>query len=152
MDTAIQKATELGVTSICPLSSARSGNRLKPAVLEKKLQHWQGVIVSACEQSGLNQLPKLLSPKNVDEWAMHCEQQVKLVLHPNAEQAQNLPAQCQTVALAVGPEGGLDSQEIDTLCKAGFSPTQLGPRILRTETAPLAAISILQYLWGDFNP
>ncbi len=152
MDIAIQKATELGVSSIRPLASTRSGNKLKPAVVEKKMAHWQGVIISACEQSGLNTLPTLLNPTDIDTWAASCKQELKLVLYPNAGKSQKLPTTCTSVALAVGPEGGLDPQEIERLTQAGFLSTQLGPRVLRTETAPLAAISILQFLWGDFNP
>jgi 16S rRNA (uracil1498-N3)-methyltransferase len=152
MDYAIQKATELGVTEIMPLSSERCELRLRGEErADKKLEHWRRVAISACEQCGRNRLPVIHEPQPLESWLAASASELRLVLAPTA--AQGLPGntRAQSVSLLVGPEGGLSAAEITTAEKAGFLPWQLGPRVLRTETAPVAALAVLQSLLGDFR-
>ncbi len=149
MDWIVQKATELGVSAITPLLTERCEVKLQGERLAKRLQHWRGVSVSACEQSGLNVLPELHKPANSTAWAMQNSADMKLVLHPDAGQSLGLDNAPQSALLAVGPEGGFTNQEVQQLATADFTALRLGERVLRTETAPLAALSILQYRWGD---
>ncbi|GAB3369349.1 16S rRNA (uracil(1498)-N(3))-methyltransferase [Spongiibacter taiwanensis] len=150
MDLVIQKATELGVSRISPLTSERVDVKLSGERLEKKAQHWQQVMISACEQSGRNRLVELAPLQPLDQWRDNLRSERKLVLHPTA--AQRLGGDSPgpaSVALLIGPEGGLTDDEVQACLNQGFAGLQLGPRVLRTETAPLAAISILQFCWGD---
>ena len=117
---------------------------------DKKWQHWQQVMISACEQSGRSQLVDLLAPQPLDQWLSDCKADCKLVLSPHHADAHNSSAP-GSISLLVGPEGGLSEQEVTASLDKGFAPLRLGPRILRTETAPLAAISILQSRWGDMS-
>ena len=149
MDWVIQKATELGVASIQPLFSERSEVKLAGDRLEKKKAHWHQVIVSACEQCGRNQLPALGGADRLQAWLERCDADLRLVLHHRAQPAPERPDTPADVALLIGPEGGLSPLEIDAATAAGFTALALGPRIMRTETAPLAAIAILQARWGD---
>lgn len=150
MDFVVQKATELGVTEISLLNSERSEVKLKGDRQQKRLTHWQRVAISACEQCGSNLIPKIHAPVNLSEWLALRDEAVKLILQPGTDQPfeQEKPA---NVALLVGPEGGFSKNEVHTANLEGFSSISLGPRILRTETAPLAAISILQHHWGDLG-
>lgn len=151
MDWVVQKATELGVSSIAPLLSERTEVRLSGERGAKKWQHWQQIATSACEQCGRNRLPQVLPPQPLAQWLQGVEADTRLVLHHtagNADPGSSIPA---SVALLVGPEGGLSPAEISAAEQAGFSSLQLGPRVLRTETAPLAAIAILQARWGDMG-
>ena len=152
MDMVIQKATELGVTAITPLYTERTEVKLKGDRTEKKLRHWQQIAASACEQCYRNCLPEISAPVSLSEWIEQIEAEKKLVLHHRSQQtlSQLQEQQPASVALLIGPEGGLDEQEINLAEKEGFSGLKLGPRVLRTETAPLTAISVLQTLWGDF--
>lgn len=151
MDYAIQKATELGVNRITPLATERSVVALSGERSEKKWDHWHAVIVSACEQSGRNDLPQLGKPQGLTEWCDRVEAQTKFVLSPTATVSfRQHKAPIGSVALAIGPEGGLSDTEVAQTQRFGFTPTQLGPRILRVETATVAAIGALQTLWGDF--
>lgn len=150
MDYSIQKAVELGVIDITPIFSQRSEMKLKGDRLEKKMQHWEGVIIAACEQCGRNKLPKLHPPKTVQQWGDELSCDLKLVLHHRAVTDLNSFNQPQSTALLIGPEGGLTDIEIDAAEHSGFSSVLFGPRILRTETAALCAISVLQAKWGDF--
>lgn len=150
MDYSIQKAVELGVLDITPIFSERSEVRLKGERLEKKMNHWEGVIIAACEQCGRNTLPKLHLPQTVQDWSSATECNLKLVLHHRAVTDLNSFEQPQSTALLIGPEGGLTDIEIDAAEKSGFRSVLFGPRILRTETAALCAISVLQAKWGDF--
>jgi 16S rRNA (uracil1498-N3)-methyltransferase len=148
-DWVIQKATELGVTSIAPLITERTEVRLKADRIDKKQQHWRQVIISACEQSGRNRPPELQTVVNLGSWLPQVTAQRKFVLHhrdTSAAESHNTPS---SVALLIGPEGGLSAEEITAAGKAGFEALTLGPRIMRTETAPLAALAILQAKWGD---
>jgi len=150
MDYSIQKATELGVTRIIPLDTERSTVALSGDRSEKKWEHWHGVIVSACEQCGRNRLPELAKPTDFDVWVSQVTAQSKYVLSPTATRSfRQHAAPTDLVSLAIGPEGGLTDGEIRLAERFGFSPTRLGPRILRAETAAVAALCALQTLWGD---
>jgi 16S rRNA (uracil1498-N3)-methyltransferase len=151
MDWVVQKATELGVSSISPLFSERTEVRLKGERGDKKMRHWQQIAVSACEQCGRNQLPQIRPLQALEDWARAVEAQLKLVLHPVADPVAAPAIAPDSIALLVGPEGGLSPAEVSTAEQAGFHSLQLGPRVLRTETAPLAAIAILQARWGDMS-
>ena len=151
MDTIVQKATELGVTRILPVSSERTELRLKGERAEKKLTHWRNVAISACEQCGRNTLPELELPQDLDSAlgeASRWESALKLILHP-AQTNPPVPDSCAELVLLVGPEGGFSDAEVDRAAASGFQPFSLGPRVLRTETAPLAAIALAQARWGD---
>ena len=152
MDFTIQKAVELGVNTIVPLFSERCGVKLKQDRLDKKVEHWRGVIISACEQSGRNKIPELLEPQSVETWVQNHLAELKLVLSPSAEHSLNtLPAPATGVTLLIGPEGGLSDSEIAFAITNGFTGIRLGPRILRTETAGLTALSAIQSKWGDLG-
>jgi len=149
MDYVLQKSVELGVSSITPLITMRSEVKLDQDRLEKRLQHWEGIIIHACEQSGRTQIPVLHPPQKLKDWKPDSE--LKLILNPhNGKSLKELPDFISSVTLLIGSEGGLDDQEIQESEKKGFLPLKLGPRVLRTETASLAVISAIQYHWGDF--
>ena len=149
MDYAVQKATELGVTRIVPLFSERCEVKLSSERQDKRQQHWQQVAISACEQSGRSRVPEIAQPQPLSQWLTQCHSALKLVLHPDAAMPLAQRQAPASVALLIGPEGGLGDQEIAQARAAGFDSLQLGPRVLRTETAPVAALAVLQYLWGD---
>jgi len=152
MDWVIQKATELGVTEISPLQSERVEVRLHGEREEKKLAHWRAVAISACEQCARNRIPVINDVRPLFNWIENIQVDAKFVLHHRSVavlDAQN--AAPKSVALLIGPEGGLSEAEIGTAEQRGFQPLRLGPRVLRTETAPLAALSVLQFLWGDLR-
>lgn len=152
MDYAIQKAVELGVGAITPLFTRYSMIKLNAQRQDKRRQHWQGIIVSACEQCGRNQLPLLHPAKQPEEWldSLHTEQ--KLLLDPTAAQPLGaLSASPRSTALYIGPEGGLSEEEIASARQKGFSAIRLGPRVLRTETAVVAALTAVQVVWGDLH-
>lgn len=151
MDFTIQKATELGVTDITPLTSERCDVRLKGDRMEKKLEHWQKVAISACEQSGRNTVPVVHPPKSLSDWSSGIEADRKLLLHPHNQKPLVSDQYPESIALLVGPEGGFSDIEVTQCQEAGFDGLLLGPRILRTETAALTALSVLQYVWGDFR-
>lgn len=158
MDWVIQKATEAGVTEITPLYTERTEVKLKGDRTEKKVRHWQQISISACEQSYRTHIPTLHSPVSIESWCSSIQAEKKLVLHHRSDQtikelkdnsvANGGPLK---VALLIGPEGGLTEQEIKQAEDAQFSALTLGPRVLRTETAPVIAIGILQSLWGDYQ-
>ncbi len=150
MDFTIQKATELGITDITPLWSERCDVRLKGERLEKKMAHWNKVAISACEQSGRNRIPTIHPALNYDEWARSVESDAKLVLHTRDQKNLRNIEVPKSVALLVGPEGGITDLEVEFCIQQGFTGLTLGPRILRTETAALAALSVFQFQWGDF--
>ncbi len=152
MDYTIQKAVELGVSEIVPLFSERCGVKLNQERLDKRLKHWQGVIISACEQSGRNHIPLLHEAITLSDWQQQLNASIKLVLAPSANNSlTTLQKPEQDAALLIGPEGGLSDAEINSSIEHGFVGIRLGPRILRTETAGLAALSIIQQQWGDLN-
>jgi 16S rRNA (uracil1498-N3)-methyltransferase len=152
MDWIVQKATELGVNQITPLFSERCEVKLSGERLEKRLSHWQQVAISACEQSQRNRVPNINPAVSLQEWLSLCDAKLKLVLHHRTDQRLGTMANGEdSIGLLVGPEGGLSQAEIDRALDNNFQALALGPRVLRTETAPLAAISILQSLWGDMG-
>ena len=149
-DYALQKATELGVSAITPLTSERCDLKLKADRQEKKMQHWQGVLASACEQCGQDRLPELGEVQSLENWVANQHSALKLVLHTSAEKPTFPEASPETVSFLIGPEGGLTEQEVTAATKAGFQSWQLGPRVLRTETAPVVMLALLQQRWGDY--
>lgn len=152
MDFAIQKAVELGVTRIQPLFTKRSMVQLKGERLARRMEHWRSVIISACEQSGRCRLPMLGDAANLLAGLDDSRTDRKLVLYHRGEIGLHgmAPPQCG-VDLLIGPEGGLDPTEIDLARRHGYIPVRLGPRVMRTETAPIAALAAIQALWGDFR-
>ena len=149
MDWAIQKATELGVTEITPIFSERCEVRLKDERADKRLLHWRQVAISACEQCGRSRVPVIHPPVLLADWLKQTQAELKLVLHPVAEPWVS-HAKPATLAFLIGPEGGLSDTEVDQAKGAGFHAARLGPRVLRTETAPVVALAVAQQLWGDF--
>lgn len=151
MDYAIRKAVEMGVTEITPLFSERCEVKLNSERQQKKNQHWEKLVISACEQCERNLLPRINPPCTIDSWVRSRNERLKLVLHHHSKHSLATQVQPDAVALLVGPEGGLSDSEVMMAEKYDFSPVALGSRVLRTETAPVAAIAVLQYLWGDWN-
>ena len=154
MDTSIQKAVELGVTAIQPIFTERCDVKLDADKLEKRRDQWQAIVINACEQSGRTVVPKILPIQTYQAWLESIEDSTPfgLVLDPYAEHnLQNVqpPETDQTIYLLIGPEGGLTEQEVEQASSQGLTPIQLGPRILRTETAGPAILAGLQLLWGD---
>ena len=149
MDWAIQKATELGVNQITPIISERCEVRLKDERAEKRQAHWQQIAISACEQCGRSTVPVIHPPQLLSDWLKGNEAELKLVLHPVAEPLVS-HAKPASLAFLIGPEGGLSDAEVSQAQAAGFHAARLGPRVLRTETAPVVALAVAQQLWGDF--
>lgn len=151
MDYAVQKAVELGVAGITPILTERSVIKLSGERLEQRLSHWQGVVVSACEQCGRNRIPEVKPPLALDAWLETAGQQsLKVVLSPGAGQGfSDIERRHDSVALLIGPEGGLSDAELAVARASEFVAISLGPRTLRTETAVVAALSALQSRWGD---
>jgi 16S rRNA (uracil1498-N3)-methyltransferase len=149
-DFVLQKATELGITKISPLITERSEVKLNAERLEKKMASWQQIIIAACEQCQLNIIPSLAAPQKLEAWLESCESDLKLVLHHRSDAKLADMSKPKNLALLIGPEGGLSAEEIQQAQTAGCRALTLGPRVLRTETAPIAALSLAQYLWGDF--
>lgn len=151
MDWIIEKAVELGVTAVQPLAARRCVVRLSAERAQKKLEHWQGVIVAAAEQSGRNRLAALDGPVDFRDWLGAPATGPRLLMSPRAtaslvEWARQ--AGPQPVTLLVGPEGGFTDEEEDAAVRAGATMVSMGPRVLRTETAALAAVAMLNGLWG----
>lgn len=152
MDFTIQKAVELGVGTIVPVDSRRSVIRLSGERAGKRVAHWQGVAAAACEQCGRNRVPLVAPLEKLENWlARPAGDSLRLMLAPGAELALTELAPAKNVQLLVGAEGGLDPQEVIAAQQAGFRAVRLGPRVLRTETAALAALAAMQALWGDFR-
>jgi 16S rRNA (uracil1498-N3)-methyltransferase len=151
MDFAIQKSVELGVTRITPLVTEHCVVRLDESRVSNRLLHWQKVVRSACEQCGRNRVPEVGEPVLLEEW-IGVQEGVRLFFDPEGTMSLSaLPPPAGTVALLSGPEGGFAKSERVLVREAGFVPISLGPRILRTETAVLAALAALQALWGDWR-
>ncbi len=166
MDFILQKSVELGVSAIQPLQTERSVVKLQGERKEKRAQHWQNMVNAACEQCGRNAIPQVLPIMDLTSWlgqmasiAQSAESNeadpglphLRVMLSPRAELTlRTLPVPAGAIHLAVGPEGGFSSQEETALLQCGYIAARLGPRILRTETAGLAAIASIQTLWGDF--
>lgn len=151
MDFALQKAVELGVDQINPIISTRTVVQLKDERAHRKHLHWEKIVHSACEQCGRNFVPQVTQAQGFDAWTKN-KQGCKLILDPRSEQSlQQLECTTESVILLSGPEGGFTEEERLKAINAGFQPIRLGPRILRTETAALAAIAAIQTLWGDLG-
>ncbi|NVM76417.1 16S rRNA (uracil1498-N3)-methyltransferase [Duganella sp. SG902] len=151
MDWIIEKAIELGVSGFQPLATQRCVVKLSAERAEKKLEHWRGIIVSASEQSGRNRLAQLAPPQDYKNWITQQDLHRRVILTPRAGQslaewARHQPP--QAVTLVVGPEGGLSDQEEELAIRHGALPLAMGPRILRTETAALAAVAMLSAAWN----
>jgi 16S rRNA (uracil1498-N3)-methyltransferase len=151
MDWVVQKGTELGVSELSPLLTERTEVKLGQERAIRKLDHWQRIAVSACEQCGRNRLPRINPPQALAQWLHATEARCRYVLHHRAAASPAPGGPPGSVALLVGPEGGLTDDEIATAEASGYRAIGLGPRILRTETAPLAALAILQARWGDMG-
>jgi 16S rRNA (uracil1498-N3)-methyltransferase len=153
MDFTIQKAVELGVTKIQPINSQRSVVKLSAERAEKRIEHWQNVAISACEQSGRAYVPQVLPPLSLETWLSqnpHTDT-TRILLNPvGAKRLTEIHQPGTSIELLIGAEGGLSNGEIELAISQQFQSIVLGPRILRTETAALTAISVMQSLWGDF--
>ncbi len=150
MDFAIQKATELGVCNICPLNTHHGEVRFKrSSQLENKMRHWREVAVHASEQCQRLDVPKLEAPVDFPVWLGQDKDQPRLLLDPGGEYSlSDIPVDGY-LTLATGPEGGFSEEEVELAQQEGFYPTAIGPRVLRAETAPLAALAVLQSRYGD---
>ena len=152
MDSCLQKATELGVKRIVPLICARSKYHLDEKRTQKKLQHWQQVIISACEQSGRCVIPELSAPQAPAQALHNCDASQRFFFDPEAQHSLPQSLTCDSrIAIAIGPESGFDHTEIEQAIEHGFTAVRFGPRILRTETAGPAAIAVIQAMWGDMG-
>ena len=152
MDFTLQKSVELGIGNIQPLASERSVVRLSGERAEKRVAHWQGVVIAACEQSGRNHVPEVAPISPLLDWLGSQDgSESRLMLSPTAEVGlRDLPKPIGNITLLIGPEGGLSPSEAEAAQRYGFTPVRLGARVLRTETAALAALAAMQTLWGDF--
>ncbi|VAW81096.1 16S rRNA (uracil(1498)-N(3))-methyltransferase, partial [hydrothermal vent metagenome] len=138
MDWVVQKSVELGVQTITPLWTQRSQVQLQGKRLDKRLSHWEGIIISACEQSGRVHLPSLHPANSLKKWTtVHNENETCLILDPTADQVLNDIEPMQQARVLIGPEGGFEDSEIEQAVESGFCRIKLGPRVLRTETAAL---------------
>ncbi len=152
MDFTIQKSVELGVNTITPLFSERCGVKLSGERLEKKIQQWQKIVIGACEQSGRSVIPQVRPAMSLEAWSAEQTDSLKLNLHPRAAHGiGGLTLPTPRVRLLIGPEGGLSETEISMTEQYAFTDVLLGPRVLRTETAALTAISSLQLRFGDLG-
>ncbi|WED42976.1 16S rRNA (uracil(1498)-N(3))-methyltransferase [Legionella cardiaca] len=150
MEIVIQKAVELGVTSITPLMTERSVVRLDEERMEKKRTQWQAIAVAACEQSGRNQVPKIEVTQTLNDYLSRNLTALKFVLHPEMTKSwRDYDFSTKDITLLIGPEGGFSEKEIQQILSYNFNPLSLGPRVLRTETAAIAALSVLQAVCGD---
>ena len=155
MDWTLEKAVELGVRTITPLQSARSQIRLDASRASRKLEHWRAIAEAACMQSGRDDIPDVQPVTSIASWLTTSSDALRLVLSPEAQTSLSTVARerlskDQPLQLLVGPESGLAESELDLAQQAGYIAVRLGPRVLRTETAGLAAIAALQALAGDF--
>jgi len=156
MDLTVQKAVELGVKRIVPVISRRSVVRLEGARAARRVEHWRGVVAAACEQCGRSHLPEVEALEGLERWLAQAPTRGvrRLMLAPDAVHTLDslpAPAAGERVELLIGAEGGLAPEEMRSAAQAGFVAIRLGPRILRTETAGLAALAAMQCLWGDFR-
>lgn len=152
MDWIVQKAVELGVSTIQPVAARRSVTRLSAERAQRRLQHWQAVAVAACEQCGRNRVPVIAPLLDLPQYLAQAanENTLRLLLSPNTpRRLRELAPGTTPMHLLIGPEGGLEDDECTAAKAAGFQPLGLGPRVLRTETAGLAALAGIMSLWGD---
>jgi 16S rRNA (uracil1498-N3)-methyltransferase len=152
MDFAVQKSVELGVSKITPVFCSHTVVNLKDDRVEKKLQHWQAIAISACEQSGRNIIPEITAPLDFKSLLAHDTSGLRILLDPlSTSTLRSLQPSNNKLSFLIGPEGGLTEEEISQATHVGYSGIRLGPRVLRTETAAIAAITSAQLLWGDLQ-
>jgi 16S rRNA (uracil1498-N3)-methyltransferase len=154
MDLVVQKATELGVSALVPVLTERSIVRLDPLQAARKVAHWRAIAIAACEQSGRNRVPEVATPLALREFTGLARSSgasgARVLLSPGATlRLDDLPSPVTEVTVLIGPEGGLTETEADLARSAGFIAVRLGPRVLRTETAAIAALTLLQRKFGD---
>jgi 16S rRNA (uracil1498-N3)-methyltransferase len=156
MDYTLQKAVELGVSAVQPVSTERSVVKLSADRAARRTEHWQNLVRSACEQCGRNRVPEVAAPQALDHWLASLTSpptlnETRFLLSPNSELSlREMARPAGRVILLAGPEGGLTANEMQLAQSCGFAPLRLGPRVLRTETAGIAALAAMQALWGDF--
>ena len=150
MDWVMQKATELGVTRIIPVITERTMVKLDERQADRKLEHWRAIVVSACEQCGRNRVPEVILPQVYIEAVRSIDTAVtRVLLSPTGTLRARDLGEPASIAILIGPEGGLSDKEQEAAIGAGFQPLRMGPRILRTETAAIAALAALQHNYGD---
>jgi 16S rRNA (uracil1498-N3)-methyltransferase len=149
MDYAVQKATELGVFRIAPLATERSVVRLSAERAERRVAHWRGVAIAACEQCGRNRVPVIEPVRDLDQFIADTPAGLRLLLSPEGDKGLTDLQRAEDLTLLIGAEGGLSPRERERALKGGFVAVRFGPRILRTETAPVAVVAALQAVWGD---
>lgn len=150
MEWIVQKAVELGVTSITPLITEHCAVNMDQERLAKKIKQWQAIAIAACEQSGRNQIPTVHNVLDIAHFFQQTQNKEGFILMPQAGKTwREYPTPSDDIFLLIGPEGGLSKKESQTGLNAGFKPLTVGPRILRTETAAISVLSILQAVWGD---
>lgn len=150
MDYVVQKVVELGVSEITPLFTERCGVKLVEDRAQKRHDHWQKIIHSACEQSGRNTIPRINPPLDLADWLLSRTEEFRFICHPSlTEDNENVLIKPQEIVLLVGPEGGFSDAEVKSATDHEFKSFPLGPRILRTETAAVAALTKVQVCWGD---
>ena len=150
MDLVVQKATELGASGLAPVLAERSVVRLTAQQAERRLNHWRAIAIAACEQSGRNRLPAIASPVPLKDFLRTSDGSMRLLLSPAATATlADLPRLVSAITVLIGPEGGLAEAEQEAAVAAGFKPVRLGPRVLRTETAAITALALLQREFGD---
>ncbi len=151
MDYAIQKAVEAGVHTIQPLFSERCEVKLNTERLDKKRMHWQQIAISAAEQSGRGHVPQIKEPIELLDWVDECKDMLKITMHHHSAKPLKTMSEPlnKSISVLIGPEGGLTEDEVETSIKQGFQPVSLGPRVLRTETAPVVILTCINLLWGD---
>ena len=153
MDFTIQKAVELGVAEIFPVETRRSVMRLAHERAERRVEHWQNLVISACEQCGRNRVPTVHPVSQLPDWlGAHpaAQSELRLILSASASMRLQDLRPGERVTLMAGPEGGFAPEELAMTTACAFTAVRLGPRILRTETAALAALAAIHALWGDF--
>jgi 16S rRNA (uracil1498-N3)-methyltransferase len=152
MDYTLQKAVELGVARVVPVMTGHGNVRFDGARAARRTDHWRRVAIAACEQCGRNRIPEVAAPRPLAQWIEEDRSPCRLVFHPDAHSGlAALPAPGGAVSLLFGPEGGLSGTEVRLANNSGWESVRLGPRVLRTETAPVAALAACQALWGDLR-
>lgn len=152
MDYTLQKAVELGVTAIVPVRTERTMVALKDERADRRIAHWERVVAGACEQCGRNRIPPVAEVQTLDAWLGQPTPECGLLLVGTADSAlPELPAPAPRITLLIGPEGGLSPAEQAAAQAAGYRPVRFGPRVLRTETAALVALAVLQSAYGDLG-
>lgn len=152
MDVVIQKAVELGASRVTPLNTERSVVKLSGERLERRVAHWRSIAIHACQQCGRNRVPRIDPPLDLSSWVQADQSDIRLLLTPAGERSLGeIELTGSSVALLVGPEGGMTEREETTSKELGFIPIRIGTRVLRTETASVAGLTAIQLKWGDLG-